>query len=251
MERSKYLFIIFLALIVVLLPVAAHPQSAERTAIYRSYIKGDMASWVPVMERIENESNPSHGRQLELLEYYYGYTGYLISEDRLREARTYIDKGERLIDRILTYDPDNVAVQSLKGSFMAYGFAVNKLKAVVSGRESKRLIEESYRKAPDNVRAVAEMANVYYHAPAMFGRDRDKGAELYGRAAELIEKQGDTNNNWYYIHLLTVLALHFEETGDYARAGRIYEKLLRIEPDYVTVRDELYPEFLKRSGGNF
>lgn len=245
MERTKYLLIV-LAITLFQNAVAAPPLSPERTATYRSYIKGDMEAWVPVMERLENEANPSLERQMELLDYYYGYTGYLISEDRLREAKVYIAKGERLIDKIMARDPGNLTVQSLKGSFMAYGFAVNKLKAVVGGKESKRLIEDSYRKAPDNARAVAEMANVYYHSPAIFGRDRDKGVELYGRAAELLEKHGDTKDNWYYVHLLTVMAVYYEEVGDYSEAGRIYEKLLRIEPDYVTVRDNLYPKFLKR-----
>lgn len=247
MERKKYLLLTALCFMNAL-SMPALAQRDYRQATYDAYVSGDMGRWKSVITAIEAESDPDQMRQLELLEYYYGYIGYLLAEGRNQEAKDYITKGDRLIDDILAVDPDNPDATAYKGSFIAYRFSINRLKAVVSGMESKRLIEKAYADAPENVRAISEMANLCYYAPALFGRDRSRGVKLYEKAARRMEQMRTDRANWFYLRLLTNIALHYDYAGDTQAAAAAYERILAAEPNYRWVKDELYPDFLARNG---
>lgn len=228
--------------------VPAAAQNSYRHAAYQAYISGDMKTWEGIINAMENENGRDVRSRLELLEYYYGYIGFLIGENRKSEAKSYISKGEELIESILKDDPRNPDATAYKGSFIAYRFSINKLKAVVSGMESKRLIEKAYAEDPENVRAISEMANLYYYAPVLFGRDRERGVGLYRKAARSMEQSGSDRESWCYLRLLTNIAMHYDAEGDAVAAASAYRKILEAEPDYLWVKNELYPDFLARNG---
>lgn len=247
MERTKYILMTALSLSLAL-SLPAFAQESYRQTTYEAYISGEMERWKPVIAAMEEENDTNVERRLELLEYYYGYIGYLLAEGRKDEAKVYISKGERLIDDILEANPANPDATAYKGSFIAYRFSINRLKAVVSGMESKRLIEKAYSEAPENVRAISEMANLCYYAPALFGRDRARGVRLYEKAARSMEETRADRANWFYLRLLTNIALHYDAVGDASKAAAAYEKILSAEPGYLWVKEELYPDFLARNG---
>jgi len=55
-----------------------------------------------------------------------------------------------------------------------------------------------------------------------------------------------TQQNWNYLSLLTSIARAYEATGRSAMAKLYYDKILKIAPDYLWVKNELYPKFLKK-----
>jgi hypothetical protein len=69
---------------------------------------------------------------------------------------------------------------------------------------------------------------------------------LYGKATELIEKNGDTLQNWFYLSLLTNMARLEEQENNLLKALSLYDKILAVEPRYKWVRNELLPSLQSR-----
>ncbi|MCD8173157.1 MAG: hypothetical protein LUD76_06825 [Alistipes sp.] len=240
MERKKYIPEALLLIVLVISGINTSAQKLYSDEIYNAYISGDMAAWENVIRALENSGTPALSQKLELAEYYYAHTGYLLGVGRKSEAKNYIDKAERLVDRILSAAPDNATATSLKGIFIAYRMELNKLKAPVLGPQCMKLIKKAYSLDPANVQAVSDLGNMYYHCPGVFGGDKAKGMGYLYDAVGIMESRQESARNWFYLNLLTMLAQYETETGSPERAGEIYRKILNAEPDFIWVRDELY-----------
>jgi len=63
------------------------------------------------------------------------------------------------------------------------------------------------------------------------------------------ELNKNTTNNWMYLHVLTLVARAYEKTGQFKNALAVYEKILRIEPEFKLVKSELYPVLISMMNG--
>ena len=52
--------------------------------------------------------------------------------------------------------------------------------------------------------------------------------------------------DWNYLHLLTNIATSYTEINEYDKAEKYYQLILKIEPNYLWVKNKLYPTFLKK-----
>ncbi|RCK77633.1 MAG: hypothetical protein IGBAC_1942 [Ignavibacteriae bacterium] len=52
-------------------------------------------------------------------------------------------------------------------------------------------------------------------------------------------------NDWNYLNLLVTIAKAYVEIKDYKSAFKYFEKILEVEPRFLWIKNELYPEFLK------
>lgn len=242
MERSKYILLIIVTGLLSLQSLKA--QNNYREAIYNTYIDGNMAGWKDIIDEFEKQDLNTLDQQLELLSYYYGYIGYLISYKNKDQADHYIDKGEQLIDRLIEQYPDNATLNAYKGSFMSYRMALSRAKAITLGPQSMKYIDKAITLDPNNIQALTDKGNMLYYAPGIFGGNKKKGIIHYEKAVEMMENTQQTNN-WFYLNSLTSLAQRYQEMKDNAKAIKTYEKILAKEPNYKWVRDELYPAALK------
>lgn len=103
MERSKYYYkrLIFFILLT-LISNAISSETAYRNIVYNAYITGDLTKWVAVINTIEkNGETKTVTQKLELINYYYGYIGYLLGSKKYEQAEKMIDKGDKLIKETL------------------------------------------------------------------------------------------------------------------------------------------------------
>ena len=56
----------------------------------------------------------------------------------------------------------------------------------------------------------------------------------------------ETIEDWNYLSLLSMIAKTYTELKDFNQAKSYYEKILKIEPDFLWVKNELYPDLLKK-----
>jgi hypothetical protein len=56
----------------------------------------------------------------------------------------------------------------------------------------------------------------------------------------------ELKNDWIYLLVLTNLARWYSEDNRINEARMTYKKILDIEPDYLWVRDYLYPELVNK-----
>ncbi len=240
MERTKYTTSIILLILAA--TVYCFSETSPKDQIYRAFITGDMSMWKKTVVALESKSLDSDTKKLELVEYYYGYTAWLVGGKKTKEAKSVIQKATMLIEDILQNNPDEATARAYKAAFIGFTIAINPLKAPFLGQQSLDEISAALEIDPDNIQARIEHANALYYRPAFFGGDKKAAANCYEHAVLLLEEQGKTDQNWIYLNVLTVLAQAYHATNQLETARSVFEKIFEQEPNYVWVRDELYPE---------
>jgi glycosyltransferase involved in cell wall biosynthesis len=224
----------------------ADTQESYRSRIYKSFINGDMVSWERVVKEMESivtiGESDRDPLKIELLNYYYGLAGYLISQKESKKAAAYCDKGEKIIEDFLKKNPSDATFIAYRTAFMGFRIGLNNLKAVTLGIQSMNLSKRALSIDSLNVQALTERGNVLYYSPSFAGGDKLEGISFYLKAASVIEKSGDTKENWFYLSLLTNIGRSYKEIGLTSRAKATYEKILKAEPNYKWVRDDLLLE---------
>ena len=97
-----------------------------------------------------------------------------------------------------------------------------------------------------NIQAVVDRANALYHTPRLFGGDKKEALRLFQEGVTLIETSKSAKNNWLYLNLLTSIAQAYEAADQKKKAAFTYDKILRFEPEFKWVKNELYPALLKK-----
>jgi tetratricopeptide (TPR) repeat protein len=225
----------------------SYSQSANQKNIYNAYINSDMNKWAGVIHSMEsNNSATTTDLKLELINYYYGYIGYLIGIKKNEQAQTFITTGEKIINKVLEKSPKNPTALAYKGSFIGFKISMNKMKGISLASESIHYINQAYETDPRNIQAIIDKANALYFAPAFFGGDKQEAIKLYQKSVGLMETTKTTDQNWTYLHVLKLLARAYEKQNKFQDAKLIYEKSLRKEPNYRLVKEVLYPKVLTK-----
>jgi len=218
--------------------------------IYSAFINRDMRKWSELIRTLETSNDARITEQkLDLINCYYGYIGYLLGKKKYDTAEKLIDKGEKLIDEILKQSPKNATAHSFKGSYLGFRIGVCHYKAIFFESDSKLQVNKALELDPANVQALIDKGNMLYYAPRIFGGDKAKALEYFLKGAAVMEKNKETHESWVYLNLLSIIASAYEATGNLKQARLTYEKILRIEPDIVWIRDDLYPKFLAKTAG--
>lgn len=60
------------------------------------------------------------------------------------------------------------------------------------------------------------------------------------------KNMNEINENWNYLCLLIVIAQSYSYLDEFQSSISYFEKILKIEPGFGYVKNELYPEVLKK-----
>ncbi len=248
MERKKCLKYLILAWSLLGSIAVLTAQPGPRQQVYQAFISDRMDAWDQVIRDLsKRRADLSDAQVMDLINYYYGYVGWAIGQGDDAKARDYIDEAELLIERQLQEHPQVPDLYAYKGAFIGFRIGLNKIKAVVLGPESMKNINHAVEIGPDRPQGWIERGNALFYMPRMFGGSKEKALEAYLEAIRLMERVPDElRQNWMYLNVLMILGQAYEQTGQWEKAKITYEKLLRIEPRFTYMRDEVYPAFLKR-----
>ncbi|MDP3398954.1 MAG: hypothetical protein Q8S23_07385 [Bacteroidales bacterium] len=249
MERKKYILIVILLLI----GMGSNAQSKYDKAIYDCYVKGDMIGWQQIIKLAERDVVAERSGQFSyksplktsLINYYYGVSGWLISQKENKQVMEYIKMGEALIEKILDHEPDNATFIAYKAAFKGFRIGAGSFKVVYLGVQSLNLAKKAYSNDPMNVRALIEMGNVLYYSPSFAGGDKKKGIDFYEQAVKELENSGSTVNNWQYLSLLSSITNAYCESGQKNEALKAYLKANSVEPRFLWIKENLYPKILQ------
>jgi tetratricopeptide (TPR) repeat protein len=248
MEWSNSTQAKFITLLVLLtITSAVFSESPYKKSIYSAFITHDMAKWENVIHTIESSNaTTTVDQKLELINYYYGYIGWLIGQKQFAKAEKFIPKGEKLIQQVLKVSPNNATAYSFKGSYLGFKIGIDKCKAIFLGSDSKRSINKALELDPQNLQAIIDKGNLLYYSPRFFGGDKKEALNYFLRGARIMEKNKDVNQNWVYLNLLTIIASAYEMTDKLEDAKLVYEKIIKEEPDIKWVKYDLYPSLLAK-----
>ena len=233
------------------LSAGAMAQSYQ-ARIYEAYLQGRMDRWKVTMDQMERqvESGNDLALMYELTEAQYGYIAWCLSEKRKKEAEAILEKAEKQVEILLARQGDNARVYSLQGAFFGFRVQLQPVRAPFFGRKSEEANQKALEAGPEEPQAWMERGNISYYKPAIFGGSKSEAVPYYEKAIRLFESNpGRTDQNWIYLNCLAGLALAYEETGAPSKAGPVYRKLLKMEPGFKWVRDELYPSYQQNHSG--
>ncbi len=222
-------------------------QQSPNERVYRAYISDEMDAWDQVIVELRNRKASLSDPQLsELINYYYGYTGWAIGEGHDKKANQYILEAEDIINQLSVKYPGRPDLSAYKGAFIAYRIGIKPIRALFLGPESMKNINHAVETGPYSPNAWIEKGNALFYMPTVFGGSKKKALEAFNRAIQLMEKDPEfIYHNWMYLNVLMILGQGYEKIDNFQMAKITYEKVLQIEPNFTYVRDKLYPSFMK------
>ncbi len=245
MERKKYTGLTLLFLL------ATNVWAGNKEKIYEAYISGNMLNWKNTIDQMQQQKNQSAAFLAELVNFQYGYIGWCVGADQKNEAENYIHLAEKNLEKLLDMHFSEAEINAYKSAIYGFKIGLSPLKAPVFGPRSIKLSKLAIEQAPANPLGYIQYGNAQFYMPSAFGGSKSEAVQYFEKALQLMEKKDNQiQNNWNYLSLLTLLAQSYETMGKYNEAGFYYEKALKTEPLFHYIREELYPEFLKKKNNN-
>ncbi len=245
MERKKNKLILT---IILLAGVITHLSAAgERQEIYSAYVNNRMEVWKKVIDAMEAHKPSDNKRLAELVNYQYGYIGYCLGFKLRDEARKYLTLAEKNVDVLESMRHDMSEVNAYRCAFYGFRIGLNKLSAPVNGLKSIDHARKALELGPDNYFAYVQYGNIQFYMPSTFGGSKQEGIEYFLKARQMMEKdRTHLKENWNYLSLLVIIGQSYTYTGELESARKVYDEILRIEPRFLYVKDELLPDLLKK-----
>jgi len=247
----KRIFSYLLVLIFVLLTFrgTANPLVDKlQCKFYKAFVTGEMGEWPDWMSMLEKEYNRSGDEDVlyELVLAHYGYVAYLIGIESEDKAKKYLQQGRKYNEILSRSEYYKSHAQAFEGAFLGYEIGMNKAKAVFLGPKSMKHINRAVEMNPYNPNVWVEKGNATFHIPKMFQGSFSEAARYFEKAVDYFEiSERKTSCNWLYLNALAWLARSYDKAEDLKKAYDTYQKILRIEPDFSWVKNELYPEFME------
>jgi tetratricopeptide (TPR) repeat protein len=242
MERPKYQLIILWLL---LLPLAS--IAGNKSAIYKAYISNDMAGWKRTIDAMQAEKNKTSPFLLELVNYQYGYIGWCIGADRKDEASKILGLAENNLEILENRSYRVSYLNSYKSAFYGFRIGLNVLKAPFIGPKSVSAAELAMKQDSTNPFGFIQYANSQYYMPAAFGGSKTLAIRYYQKAEKIMKANpAYLKEDWNYLSLLSIIGKAMEETGNLRAARQYYERILKLEPNFLWVKNDLYPNLLKK-----
>lgn len=240
MERKKCFIIMLLAFGFLLL------NAQHKKAIYKAYITSNMSEWKAIIDEMQKENKKSDEFLLELINYQYGYIGWALTLDNKKQAKTYLKLSENNLEDLEERAVYPSHVDAYKSAFYGFSIGLNRLKAPFLGPKSIAAAKQSMEDNPANPYGFIQYANAQFYMPPIFGGSKTEALKYYTRAQTIMEDDGIAlKNDWNYLSLLTNMAQAYSEIKEYEKAEQYYKYILEVEPSFLWVKDELYPNFIK------
>lgn len=232
-----------LSILLLLLLKTSNAQSETDSALFRTFIQERMDLWGDIIQKYESQNTFStEEEQLQLINYYYGYIGYLLGADKEDEAEKYLENGEEILDEILENNPSNAAAFAYRSAFSGWRISLKHSLAPILGPRFLYCNSHAYELDSLNIQAVTDRAAYYFYAPEIFGGDTQRAIYLYGRAVSLMEEKQLNRENWQYFNTKVLLAKANDKAGNSKKALSIYEEMLEVEPNFSMVKNGLLPK---------
>lgn len=242
MERAKNLIF---GLLLLLITIPASSTNHER--IYMAYISNNMADWKLVIDEMALQQDIQLPQLLELINYQYGYIGYCLGTDKKQEAKAYLEKLRGNLDKIADQPQLSAYYHGYMSAAIGFEIGINILRAPFIGGRSVDNAKQAMLDDKNNPLGYIQYANAEYYKPAMIGGSKSTAIEYMELAKRIMEEeQQPTLPTWNYLSLVVQLAQAYSEGGELLKAKKMLDDLLIIEPNFLWVKNDIYPKLLEK-----
>jgi len=222
-------------------------QAGNKDDIYNCYVNNRMPVWKSLIDQLNNKSDKSNELLLELINYQYGYIGWCLERDRKDEALDYLKLADVNVKRLESAKFELSLINAYKAAFYGYHIALSKFSAPFIGPKSSDCAKLAVQLDPNQPFGYIQLGNVKLHSPSLMGGSKSEALVYYLKARTMMEKNGaQIRGDWNYLSLLVTIARAYVATNDLEKAKLMYEEILKFEPGFIWVRDDLYPQLLKK-----
>jgi hypothetical protein len=237
----------FLQIFILLGLFAYSLQASNKEEIYNYYVNNRMSDWKSLIDKLNITAEKNNEMILELVNYQYGYIGWCLGNERKDEALVYLKLAEENVKFLEAKKFEPSLTNAYKSALYGYYIALSKFSAPFIGPKSSDCAKQAMLLDPNQPFGYIQMGNVRFHMPPLMGGSKTDAIGYYLKAKVMMEKNGsEIHGDWNYLSLLTTIAKAYETINDDAKAKLMYEEILKFEPNFTRVRDELYPQLLDK-----
>src|SRR5665648_10285 len=242
MERSKYwITIVFWGLFALSL------KASNKSDVYNAYINNRMPVWKSVIDQLNNQPDKTNELRLELLNYQYGYIGWCLGNDHKDQALIYLKLAQENVKFLEAKKLELSLINGYKAALYGFQISLSKFSAPFIGPKSSDCAKKAVLLDPNQPFGYIQLGNVKFHSPSLMGGSKTEAIGYYLKAKAIMEKKdGEIQGDWNYLSLLVTIAQAYESINDNAKAKLMYEEILKFEPGFNWVRDDLYPHLLEK-----
>ena len=228
--KNKFIGLILLLMLPVLLATAQKKDLAYyQCAFFESYRAGNMAPWPALIAEMEKVKSTDLAWQTEMVKAMYGLVGYQLGAKNKDLARTYVEKADEYLDKLLNGHPKNAQLHSLAGAFYGFKISLAFYKAPFFGPKSLYHIEKAIELDPNEPMGYIEKGNSLLYRPVALGRDKNEALTLYRKALKLMEASNNQKCNWQQMLLRAFILKTLYENNQTAEANAF---MLAMKKDY-------------------
>jgi tetratricopeptide (TPR) repeat protein len=243
----KKITIIIALLISPIFALFSNNLANSKEKLYVAYISGNNELWISVMNDLSEFYKASDNifELFELAKSQYGYMGVLIDRSEFDLARKILPETEKNIQELLKYNPNWADAHGLKAGIYGFKIILFPTQVIFNGPKGKNYLEKASSYNEISASILVEMANYKYHTPALLGGDINEAIKYYEYAIRLFELTDQKKHNWQYINTMVWLAISYDKKGENVKAAKLLSKILKLEPDFNWVKNDLYPKIIR------
>jgi hypothetical protein len=219
--------------------------ASNKKEIYNAYISGKMDKWKNIIDQMEGQKIKTNSFLIELINYQYGYIGWCLGNNKKNQAKKYLNLAEKNLEVVENQQCCFSLIYAYKSAFYGFRIGLTPYKAPFIGPNSMKNAELSIETDSTNFLGFVQYGNNQFYMPAVFGGSKELAIDYFEKAKALLEhNQNELIYDWNYLSLMVVIAQAYEKIKDLEMAKEYYEIILKKEPDFIWVKDELYPDLL-------
>jgi len=224
---QKFRFLLMVLMVFSFLTVSAQKKDLAyyRCAFFESYRQGNMSPWPGLIAEMENARSTDLDWQIETVKAMYGFVGYQLSLNRKDQTRVFVDKADRILEKLLNDYPRNAQLHSLLGAFCGYKITLAFYKAPFLGPQTLSHIKKAIELDPTEPMGYIEKGNSLLYRPAALGGDKGEALSFYRKAQKLMESGEVQACSWQYMLLRAFILKCLYETNRNAEANVVLEAM--------------------------
>lgn len=213
-----------------------------------------MEQWVIVLDSAKSvyEAQPNSELVEEIIRAQYGLTAYYLGLNEDEKALSEIESASYYLTQLEKYYPGQGWVYALNASFQGFKLIISPFRFFFKGPAILSAVNKSQELSPQNEDVLFLVANQTFYLPSILGGNQNKGLEYFSTLEKkLLQYNIREDKHWFYLLYLTSYAIACNSVQDYDEAVRVYQQILKIEPNYMWVKNELLPQSLKKQENNY
>lgn len=212
---------------------------------YKGYVLGSETIQKKAVEQMQQrvKDNPnSIEARYQLLEAQYVLLNGTMTAKKEDVFDEYIDEAEENAEAILEMDKNHPQTKGILSTLYGLKIAYSPIKGMFLGSSSANLAKEAITAGENEPIAWLKYGANKYNTPEMWGGDKAEALKSFKKAVTLFEESPEQlSQNFHYLDALAWLGIAYKRSGDTEKAKEIFEKALKVEPDFAWVKSSLLP----------